>query len=182
MGWPTVLISRLLVFLAGAALLIGGGYGIALWADMPLAHSLALRMDRLWYFTAPQQQWWPWVLGAAALVCALVGIALIVAVTRPRPHRVTELAQRSLGRLSVNPDAVADAIASSIEGIDGVSKAQANARKIAGVPTISITITIDAHTDVGALRALLESTTVHAAASFGPNAPSFRYFVRADKL
>lgn len=182
MGRATIWASRALVFLTGAALLVGGVYGIALWAGLPLANSLALRMDRLWYFTAPEQQWWPWALGGAAALCLIAGLALVIAVLRPRPHRMAVLARRSLGVLAVDPGTVASAVASSIEGIDGVLKAQSSSRKIAGTPTISITVTISPHTAVAPLRSLLESTTRQAMASFGPGSPSFRYFVRVEPL
>lgn len=171
-----------MVFIAGAALLVGGAYGVALWAGLPLAHSLARRMDRMWYFTAAEQQWWPWALGGAAALCLLAGIALIVAVLRPRPHRMAVLAHRSLGVLAVDPGSVASAVASSIEGIDGVLKAESSSRRIAGTPTISITVTISPRTAVAPLRALLESTTEHAMASFGPSSPRLRYFVRVERL
>lgn len=182
MGRPTVFASRLIVFLVGAALLVGGAYGVAHWAEVALADSLAERMDRLWYYTAAEQQWWPWALGASAALCLVIGAALIVAVARPRHHGTADLAQRSLGLLSVDPGAVGDAVASSIEGIDGVLKAQARAREIAGVPTMSITITIDPRTELDPLRTLLEATTAETTASFGPNAPQIRYFIRAQKV
>ena len=182
MGWPSTVISRFLVFLVGIGLLLAGAHGVGLWADIPLAHSLAQRMDRLWYFTAAQQPWWPWALGGTAALVILLGLSLIVAVLRPRHYRDADLAQRSLGLLSVAPGAVADAIASSLEGVDGILGAQGKAHRPAGIPTISITVAISPHSDIDPLRELLESTAAHAASSFGSDAPSFRYFLRVDKL
>lgn len=182
MGRSTILANRLVTLLVGAALLAGGGYGVALWAGLDLAHSLARRMDRLWYFNAAQQGWWQWALLGAAALSLLVGLALLVAVARPRAHRTADLAERSLGLLSVDPSAVADAVAASLEGLDGVLKAQASARRIAGTPTISITLTVDPRTEIPPLRALLESTAAQTTASFGPNSPAMRYFLRVDSL
>ncbi|WP_024796152.1 hypothetical protein [Tomitella biformata] len=181
MGRPTALAARVVALISGVLLLGCGLFGIGIWAGIPLASSLSQRMDRLWYFTAAQQQWWPWALGVAAAVCLLTGLALVVALLRPRPHRTVDLALRSMGRLTVSPVAVGGAIAASLEGIDGVLRAKSTARRIGGTPTISIDIRISPHTDVGPLRALLESTATQAAASFGPNTPSYRFLVQVAK-
>lgn len=173
--------ARAVALIAGLLLLAGGLYGLGLWSNLPLAHSLSRRMDRLWYFTAAQQPWWPWALGGAAALCLVIGAGLVVAMVRPRPHRTVELARRSLGLLTVSPAAVGGAIASSLEGVEGVLSAQSSSRMVRGIPTLSIDVRISPYTELAPLRSLLESTAAHAAASFGPNSPSYRFIIQVDK-
>lgn len=181
MGRPAAAIARAVTLLVGLLLLAGGLYGVGLWADLPLAHSLSRRMDRLWYFTAAQQSWWPWALGVAAALFLVIGVGLVVSMVRPRPHRTVDLARRSLGLLTVSPAAVGGAIAASLEGVEGVLSAKSSSRMVRGIPTLSIDVRISPYTELAPLRALLESTAAYAAASFGPNSPAYRFIIQVDK-
>lgn len=174
-------IDRLLVLLVGLVLVLGGAFALAYHFGVPFAHDWMRHMDRLWYYTAPDQNWWPYALGIVAVLAAFSGVALLSTNLSRRRTDETVLDDNTLGTLTFEPSALAGVIAGSLAGTQGVRDAKARARNERGTPTISVTLIAEPGTDIHDLTALAERTSRQLDESIGEVALAIRYFVQYER-
>ncbi|MDG3009082.1 hypothetical protein G4X40_02840 [Rhodococcus sp. D2-41] len=174
-------VDRLLVVLAGLALVLGGAFALAYRFGVPFTHDWMRHMNRLWYYTAPDQNWWPYALGIAAVLTAFAGVALLATNLSRRRTDEAVLDDNTLGTLTFEPSALACVLAATLSAAPGVREAKAGARNQRGTPTISITLIAEPGTDIHDLTALAERTTRHLDESIGPVPLATRYFVQYER-
>lgn len=105
-----------------AVVLIGVGAAVAAWSwrllgDPPWVPD---RLDSSAVTSWTEQPWWPWALGAAAVVVLAAGTWLLIGAVPPRRPSTLELPGSSpAGRLSVDASAfarhAADAVATAVD-------------------------------------------------------------------
>ncbi len=180
-GRVVTTLARAVSLLVGVGLLAAGAYGVAVWADHSPAREWSLYLDRDWYYTAPQQSWWPWALLAVAVVAALVGVAVLTATLRPHRAPQTVLSDEQSGRSTVEPGAVCDALAAELATLEGVHDADVRARVLRGHVTYIVEVRPAAETDPDRLRAGIALAAGHVTTVLGAAAPHVRVIVEPAK-
>lgn len=180
-GRPVIALARAVSMLLGLGLLAAGAYGVAVWAGTSPAREWSLYLDRNWYYTAPQQSWWPWGLVAVAVASVLVGIAVLIACVRPRRASRTVLADDADGLCSVDTGAVCDAVAAEVAALEHVRGAEARTRLLRGDVTCILEVRASAEADIDRLRAGLADAAGNLAAVLGDRAPRLRILLEPDK-
>lgn len=167
-------LARAVSLLVGLGLVTVGAYGVAVWAGRSPSREWSLYLDRNWYYTAPQQNWWPWALLAVTVIAVLVGVAVLVASLRPRRAPQTVLSDDASGRAVVEPGAVCDALAADLAALDDVHDAQARARVLRGQVICIAEIRSAAEADPDRLRAGIAQAAGRLTDVLGEAAPHLR--------
>ena len=167
-------LARAVSLLVGLGLVAAGAYGVAVWAGRSPAREWSLYLDRNWYYSAPQQNWWPWALLAVTVIAVLIGVAVLVASLRPRRAPQTVLSEDGSGRAVVEPGAVCDALAADLAALDDVYDADARARVLRGQVTYIAEVRSAAEADPDRLRAGIAQAAGRLTDVLGEAAPHLR--------
>lgn len=153
----TATLDRIVVFLLGLVLLLGGIWTIGLYFDVPLAQRMADHIDFPAWRAAQQQGWFDALLAGLLVISALLGVGLIAANLRPyRIGRVPSPASGPDGYIDINLSMLADGVAAEIGRHPRVDTVQHEVREMWGRRTMTWTVRARPGVDVPALRHVLE--------------------------
>jgi len=154
----TIAVDRLACALAGAAL-VAGGLAAAAWArgDLPVPADSALSIPNL--DSVFDAFWWPYALGAAALVLIAVGVRWLLS-HRPgqTPGPAPLPGSTGTAPLTVDLNSAAAAAAASLSEHPHVRSASGHCRADRGQRVIEIDLKIDPRTDLGELTSAIDDT------------------------
>ncbi|CAN5338488.1 hypothetical protein BH11ACT6_BH11ACT6_00170 [soil metagenome] len=173
----TVIVDRLACAVAGLALLSLGVAGAA-WARGDLTYSVSTA----WSDQAVSAAWWPFALGAVAIVLVAVGIAWLFGHRlgqTPGPAALPGSTGSSL--LTVDLDSAAEAAAASLGQHPMVLSAAGRCRADRGQKVIEVHLEIDPATDLTALSAAVERTRADLAIALAGVPFSHRVLLRAAR-
>lgn len=158
MSRGTLAIDRIVAALAGLVLIAVGVFAL-LWYSGRLG-SAPTRMDLGGIRWLPKQQWWPWALGMAGVVLALLGLRWLLS---HLPNRgVTNLylpGSNAQGKLLVAAGPVADAAASALAKTPGVRSAKGRIGHDRGEIVARIDATIEREADLRVVAAAADAVT-----------------------
>lgn len=153
----TATLDRVMVFLLGLLLLLGGIWTIGLYLDVPAAQRLADFIDFPAWRTAQQERWFDALLAGILAVSALIGVWLIsVNLRRYRIGRMSSPASGPDGYIDINLAMLAEGVAAEIGRHPRVDTVQHQVREMWGRPTMTWTVRAWPGVDVPALRRVLE--------------------------
>ncbi|SNT40896.1 hypothetical protein [Rhodococcoides kyotonense] len=160
MNRTTTVFDRAAVGVTGLALIaIGAGAAAWEWGYLPEDRQ---RVEIPFAENAIQATWWPWALGAVALVLVLAGLRWLLA-HRPgrRVGRIPVSATGDqAGQLSVDVDTIARCAADALNTSDHIRTARGTTRSDRGERVIELTATLEPSPSalVQAAPVLAEST------------------------
>ncbi|HEY5855553.1 MAG TPA: hypothetical protein VIW24_16270 [Aldersonia sp.] len=172
--------DRLVVALAGLALLLGGLAIVGWCMQIGLARTVVAHTEPRWYATAPQQDWWQWALAGATVIAAVIGVLLLLANLRPNRPGTIELETRDLpevGTATVNAAQVAAAAAAALTDHPGVLAASGTAVVDRGRRTARITLTAAPDISLDHLRRLAAETEADIAKALDGAELDTQFFV-----
>lgn len=140
-----VTVDRIAALLLGIGLLALGLATVAwergaLWQAGPLDLSAAIELTRT--------PWWPWTSGAAGILLILLALRWLF--SHHRAPKVTRLGLAGNSGLTADPSAVAHVAATTLSEHVNVIKASGRAAVEHGSPTITLTVTVPAHSPLDA--------------------------------
>lgn len=137
----TATLDRVMVFLLGLLLLLGGIWTIGLYLDVPAAQRLADFIDFPAWRTAQQERWFDALLAGILAVSALIGVWLIsVNLRRYRIGRMSSPASGPDGYIDINLAMLAEGVAAEIGRHPRVDTVQHQVREMWGRPTMTWTV------------------------------------------
>ncbi len=145
-------IDRILLFVLGVVALVLG-VGAVVW-DAKWWDRLTGTVRAPWLRSAAGQGWWPWAVGAAGVLLAL--LALWWLRTHLSRHTIgdTRLSGSSTaGKLTADLNALASAAADAVRDTPGVRSANSKAITDRGRRTLQLTITIEPTADLPTITA-----------------------------
>jgi hypothetical protein len=154
----TLAFDRVMTALVGLALLALGVLGILWWAGRlgSAPTELDLGSIRGW----PRQQWWPWALGAAGVVVALIGLRWLFShLPRGGVSHLTLPGSGAQGRLLVAAGPVVDAAASALADTPGVRSARGRIDHDRGQIVAHFDATIERGADLRRVAAAADEVT-----------------------
>lgn len=158
MSRATVALDRLVTFLLGVSLIAGGVLGLSWyydWWDWTYES-----IDSTEAVDATATDWWPWALGAAAVVLFLLGLRWLFAHTPGR--RVSELrlpGSGSEGRLEVDASSAVTAACAELRERADVRSAQGVIRRDRGQLLIDIRATLEPRCELREVASAIDETT-----------------------
>lgn len=179
MNRATIAFDRIAVALMGLALIaVGVGAAAWQWGYLPETRQ---RIDVPFAENTIQATWWPWALGAGAVVLVLVGLRWLFA-HRPG-RRVGRLSVSSTGdqagQLSVDVDTIARCAADALAASDHVRSARGTTRSDRGERVVELTATLEPSPSALAQTApVLTDTTRDIAFSLDDTRASTRILLR----
>jgi hypothetical protein len=151
--------DRIIVLFVGLLVLTGGAWAVGLFFDVPVAQSIADRIDSAAWLTALTAGWFDPLLVAVGLLSAVLGGWLIALnLRRYRISRVISPASDALGSIEIDLATLAAAVARQLEEQPRVESVQAVVSDSWDRLTLTLTLRAHADTDVPALRATLNQT------------------------
>ncbi len=145
-------LDRILLFVLGVVALVLG-VGAVVW-DAKWWDRLTGTVRAPWLRRAAEQGWWPWAVGAAGVLLAL--LALWWLLTHLSRHTIGETrlsGSSTAGKLTVDLNALAAAAADAVLDTPGVRSANSKAITDRGRRTVQLTITIEPTADLPTITA-----------------------------
>lgn len=174
-----VTVDRLVALLVGLVLVVLG-VGAVVW-QLDLVTQLPSKVDAPWAQDLPDQAWWPWALGAAAILLVLVALRWFGAhapsrklATHPLPGSGPE------GRLRIDLDALASAAADQLAEAPSVRSAKGSALGGKGSGALEVTATVDSRADLGHVRSAIADVGQQLDRATGGAVPA-RYRVKVAR-
>ncbi|KQU65224.1 hypothetical protein ASD62_10360 [Phycicoccus sp. Root563] len=172
-------VDRVVVLVVGLVLVVVGVAGIA-W-QLDLVAQLPTKLDAAWATDLPEQGWWPWALGAAAVLLALVALRWIGAHAPSRKLATHPLAGSGPeGRLRIDLDALASATADRLAEAPSVRSAKGAALGGRASGAVEVTATVDSRADLGHVRTAIAEVGAELARATDGTVPA-RYRVRVAR-
>jgi len=140
-------LDRMLLFVLGAVALVLG-VGAVVW-DAKWWDRLTGTVRAPWLRSAAEQDWWPWAVGAAGVLLAL--LALWWLRTHLSRHKIGETrlsGSSTAGKLTVDLNALVSAAADAVLDTPGVRSANGKAVTDRGRRTLQLTMTIEPTADL----------------------------------
>jgi len=158
MSRATVAIDRVVALVLGVALIAGGvlavGWYYAWWSWLPAAVDVAGALRVV------GTSWWPWALGAAAVVLLLVGLRWLLA-HAPR-RKVSELRLPGSGvegRLEVDAGGAVSAACADLRERHDVRSAVGVVRRDRGQLLIDLRVSLEPRCDLSAVADAVDRTS-----------------------
>lgn len=164
-------LDRVIVFLVGLVLLAGGAAVVAWRLGVGFVHTAVDSVDVPRVASWPTDSWWPWAVGGAAAVAALLALWLLalnlsplrvgrMPLDRGGHHRGRrgdgsedfDSGEQVEGSLSVDLDAVAGASAQVLDDVPGVRRVTHRVRRRIDVPTVELLAHTSARAELEPLR------------------------------
>ncbi|PYE20984.1 hypothetical protein DFR67_101376 [Williamsia limnetica] len=143
-------IDRLVVAVAGLALIAGGVVAVLWWQGVAVVVDAVARVDNTAIDTAPDQSWWAWALLAATVILALAGVWLLAANLRPNRVRTVSVGADSVvvgGTCAVSVSDVGKAAAKSLERHRRIQSTRTRSYVEGSTPILELTVTADPTAD-----------------------------------
>lgn len=158
MSGATVMLDRVVTFLVGLALIAAAvlviGWRYELFGWLPASVDSAPVLD------LTEQGWWPWALGAAAVVLVLLGLRWLFGHLPGR--RVSELrlpGSGAEGRLEVDAGSAVSAACASLQARHDFRAAKGDVRRDRGQLVIDIRATLEPRCDLVEVAAAIDEET-----------------------
>lgn len=150
--------DRLIVFLLGLLMLLGGLIPAALYWDIPYLSDVVERFNRSMIADVPGMNWYTGALIAALVASLILGFWMILPNIRNRAfnNRAVLPSHPELGDTQVNVARVAQAACDHAEQTDIVTKATQSVAFIGQRPTATFTITADPEFEFETILAYVE--------------------------
>jgi len=177
MSRSVIALDRVVTAVLGLALIAAGvlaiGWFFAWWTWLPeqVDGSAALRTTG--------EEWWPWLLAAAAVLLVLLGLYWLLAHAPGR--RVSSLqlpGSGSAGRLSVDAGGAVSAACAELAGRHDVRSAKGQVRRDRGQLVIDISAVLEPRTDLADVAAAVDRAATALTGSL--ERPDVHYRVRLD--
>jgi len=137
-------LDRFLPFVLGAIAVIVG-VGAVVW-DAELSDRLSGTVHAPWLTTASGQDWWPWAVGAAGVVLAVLGLWWLLAhLSRHKVNEARLSGSSPAGKLTADLGALS---AAAVLDTPGVRSANGKAVNDRGRRTLHLTVTINPTADL----------------------------------
>lgn len=149
-----VAVDRVVVLLLGLVL-VALGAGAVAW-QLDLGPKLPGTLAAPWLADLPEQAWWPWALGLAAVLLVLIALRWIGAHAPSRKLATHPLPGSSPdGRLRIDLDALASAAADRLAEAPSVRSAKGHALGGKASGALEVTATVDSRAGLGHVRAAI---------------------------
>lgn len=146
-------IDRILTFLLGVSFAGFATWGVGLAYDAAFAHQISDFLNRDFWINLPNQDNYPNILRATALILGLLGFFLILLnIERKRLHRTTSPASGSAGIIRIHPADISSAVAQSLEALPGVRSATSKAIEDRSTAVLEIRLRISPEADIAMIR------------------------------
>lgn len=158
MSRGTLVLDRVMTALVGLVLLALGVLGILWWAGRlgSVPTQVDLSAIRWW----PKQQWWPWALGLAGLILALLGLRWLFGhLPRSGISHLSLPGSGPEGRLLVAAGPVVDAAADAMARTPGVRSARGRIDHDRGQLVAHLDATIERGADLRTVAAAADAVT-----------------------
>ncbi|MEO9220940.1 MAG: hypothetical protein ABI251_04015 [Mycobacteriaceae bacterium] len=173
-------LDRLLLLVLGLIAVIVG-VGAVVW-DAELWDRLRGTVPASWLTRASGRDWWPWAVGAAGVVLAVLGLCWLLAhVSR---HQVAEArlsGSSPAGKLTADLGALSAAAATAVLDTPGVRSASGKAVNDRGRRTLQLTVTIDPTADLATVVAASDRVCHDSARALGDPDVAARVHVRTAR-
>ena len=158
-------LDRLITLIAGLALLAGGGWLVAYRLGERHIVSASHRLLPNKIADAPDQPWWPTVVGIAGVAIVLLALWLLL------QHLTTNTAKSitTTGGGTVDLGKVANAVADDLSANPLIRRARSTTLKDQGQPLIRVSVTLAPHAPLNELAALARNTQRKVTAATNPD-------------
>lgn len=174
MSRSLVALDRTVIGVLGLVLLALGALGLV-WQLELVDAAVNSTVDTPWLTTATEAGWWPWAVGAAGVVLALLGLRWLVAHVSRRTLSGAPLpGSGRAGRLTADMGAVAEAAAESVADTRGVRSVAGRAIDDRGRRTVQLTLTLDPTADLSPAVEASERVARELAQALPEEAPALR--------
>lgn len=166
MSRKAIAVDRVAVLLLGLLLIVVGLAGIAWWAGQLPGDPASV--DAGGVVSATASAWWPWAVGAAGVVLALLALRWLFAhVPHQGVKRLTLPGSGRTGRLQVQTDAVTDAASRVMQSAPGIRSARSHTVTDRGQLVTVFDVTIEQDADLAAVAALGDATAADLRTALG---------------
>lgn len=150
--------DRLIIFLLGLLLLLGGLIPAALYWDIPYVSDFVREFNRSMIADVPGANWYTSALIAALVISVILGFWMILPNIRSRgfSNRALEPTRPDMGDTKVNVARVAQAACNHVEKTELVNKATQSVAYVGKRPTATFTITANPEYEFETLVAFVE--------------------------
>ncbi|WP_245819753.1 alkaline shock response membrane anchor protein AmaP [Rhodococcoides yunnanense] len=176
----TAAVDRLLVVVAGLALILGGAFALAWYFEVPFARTMLARFDRDALADFPNQSWWQGVLAATAVVGTVVAIALLIGNLSPRRTGTLQIASDEFLAVRVDLSALARGVASELTTFPEVLSARGRAIDDRGTATLAVTVRTTPHIDIDTFTRIVERRAEFVAQTVEGHPVALRVQVHVD--
>ncbi|GAB2501656.1 hypothetical protein CATRI_01940 [Corynebacterium atrinae] len=153
------LVDRILVFLLGVVIVLGGLWAIGLFFNVPLAQGLADNINFAAWRSAPDQRWFNAVLTLILVFSAAFGGWLIALnLRRYRVSRVYSPSSSPAGDIEINLATLATAIAHELEADSRIDSVDHVVSRNFGQTIMTLTVWTTPSVDMAELSSHLRST------------------------
>lgn len=151
-------IDRLIIFLLGLLLLLGGLIPAALYWDIPYVSDVVREFNRSMIADVPGMNWYTGALIATLILSIILGLWMILPNIRSRgfSNRTLVPEQPELGETRVNVARIAQAACTHAESTDLITKATQNVAFVGDRPTATFTITANPQFDFETIVSYVE--------------------------
>lgn len=160
-------ILRTLFIILGLVLIALGVWPVLLHFDVGPIVELTRWVDHGIWAALPTHAWWPWALGAAAVLCTILAFWIIVATFKVhRINKVSSEASNDDGSIALQMNPIIGGIASFMENPEGVEKVERRVAWDRGHQQATFVIQAKPETPFADLVALAEQTERDFRAAF----------------
>lgn len=151
-------IDRLIIFLLGLVLLIGGLIPAALYWDIPYVSPVVQEFNRSMIADVPGMNWYTAALITALVVSLILSGLLVLPNIRSRRFNNRQLvpAQPAMGETKVNVSRLAQAACAYAESTEIVDKASQTVAYVGQRPTATFTVTANPEFDLETIVSYIE--------------------------
>lgn len=149
--------DRLAVFLTGLLLLLAGLAPAGLYFTVPYASDWLGSLNRSTWSSLVSAGWYPWALGALAVVSGIVGLSMIVTNVLGRGFTRREFDHDDEGNTVVHFGRLATAMGTYMTDGETVTGVDSTVSMVKNTPTITFTIHATPYAGYNELIALVES-------------------------
>lgn len=158
MSRTTIAVDRVVTLLVGLALVAAAVLAAGWWYDWwPFLPTAVDSGDAL---QVTERRWYPWALGGAAVLLALLGLRWLLAHTPSRPVGELRLpGSGQQGRLQVDPSSAVSAACAALQARPDVRRARGNVRRDRGQLVIDVRATLEPHAQLSEVVPAVDEST-----------------------